>query len=717
MKPSSVISVLSCLRVAMLPLLLTSAALASVQAQSIGQNKTSDQDTTYTLSVRSQLVVEAVTVTDKEGKPVPDLTAADFTLTEDGVPQKIRHVEHQVLNSSATPLPASRADEEQIQIFKKLSRGSLASESNETLRYKNRRLLALYFDMSAMAPADQFRALAAAEKFVRTQMTADDLIAVLRYAGGTVDVLQDFTADRNRLLSILQTLTVGEDQGGENSIQDASQSDTGAAFGQDDSEFNVFNTDRQLSALQTAATMLGRLNEKKALLYFASGLRLNGVNNQAQLHATVDAAVRAGVSFWPIDARGLVAEASLGDATQGSPGNQGMYSGAAAQAVQSGFQQSQDTLFALAGDTGGKALLDNNDLTRGIVQAQQAIRDYYILSYSSTNPTQDGRFRKITVAVNRPDLKLDYRKGYYAGKVFAHFNEADRERQLEDALMLDDPITELTVAMEINYFQLNRAEYYVPITVKIPGRELALAKKGGAEHTRIDFVGEIKDAFGGSTVTNIRDNVDIKLTDASAAELAHRPIEYSAGFTLLPGKYILKFLARDDETGRIGTYQISFAIPNLNKETERVAISSVVLSGQRVPMTDAIYNAQKGKQQEKNIAADPLIVNGAKLVPSVTRVFSRSKPLFVFLQAYEAAASTPRPLIGYVSLYKDDMLAERSEAVSTSAPTTTRLTALPVSFALDLANLLPGRYECQISVLDPTDGKTRFWRSPIQIAP
>ena len=133
-----------------------------------------------------------------------------------------------------------------------------------------------------------------------------------------MDVLQDFTADRNRLLSILQTLIVGEGQGSADSIDDASSADTGAAFGQDDSEFNIFNTDRQLSALQTTARMLEQMSEKKSLIYFASGLRLNGVDNIAQLHATIDAAVRAGVSFWPVDARGLVAGAPLGDATQGN---------------------------------------------------------------------------------------------------------------------------------------------------------------------------------------------------------------------------------------------------------------------------------------------------------------------------------------------------------------------------------------------------------------
>ena len=192
---------------------------------------------------------------------------------------------------------------------------------------------------------------------------------------------------------------------------------------------------------------------------------------------------------------------------------------------------------------------------------------------------------------------LDYRQGYYAGKVFGKFTAADKERQLEDALMLEDPITELTIAMEIDYFQLNRAEYFVPIVVKIPGRELALAKRGGAEHTLIDFIGEIKDDYGGMTVTNLRDKVNIKLSDATASELAKRPIEYDTGFTLLPGKYTIKFLARDDETGRIGTYQTTFVIPNLNKEEKRIPISSVVLSSQRVDLKDAIYNAGKGQGQ------------------------------------------------------------------------------------------------------------------------
>ena len=142
----------------------------------------------------------------------------------------------------------------------------------------------------------------------------------------------------------------------------------------------------------------------------------------------------------PIDARGLVAQAPLGDATKGSPGGIGMYSGASALAVTTNFQQSQDTLYALAADTGGKALLDYNDLAKGIVQAQQAISSYYIIGYYTTNTRSDGKFRRIKITLNESlSAKLDYRQGYFAGKEFAKFTAADKERQLEDALMLRDP--------------------------------------------------------------------------------------------------------------------------------------------------------------------------------------------------------------------------------------------------------------------------------------
>src|SRR5207249_5594193 len=132
----------------------------------------------------------------------------------------------------------------------------------------------------------------------------------------------------------------------------ANDADVAGAFGQDSSEFNIFNTDRQLAALQTAVNMLRAVKEQKSLIYFASGLRLNGTDNQAQLRATVNAALRANVAVHTIDARGLVAQTPFGDATRRSPGGIGTFNGQLANAAATNFQRSQDSLSALARDTG-----------------------------------------------------------------------------------------------------------------------------------------------------------------------------------------------------------------------------------------------------------------------------------------------------------------------------------------------------------------------------
>jgi VWFA-related protein len=679
--------------------------------QQVGQNTTPGA-APATFSTSTQLVIESVTVTDKSGKPVEGLTAKDFTVLEDGTPQTIKFFEFQKLDDvkDTPPAPAITAP---VVPFAKIARTQIAPEPQGDLKYRDRRLLALYFDMSGMGIPDQLRAFAAAEKFVRTQMTAADLVAVMTFAGGSVQVLQDFTGDRDRLLRILDTMIVGEDETAAADSGDASSADTGAAFGQNDAEFNIFFTDRQLSALQTAANMLGHLSEKKALVYFASGLRLNGTNNQAQLHSAVNAAIKAGVQFWPVDARGLVAQAPLGDASRASPGGVNMYSGASAGAMLNNLQRSQDTLWTLAADTGGKALLDYNDLSMGIVQAQKSTASYYILGYYTSNTNPDGKFRRIKITLNNGlQASIDFRQGYYANKTFNKFTAADKDRQLEEALMLGDPVTELTIAMEIDYFQLNRSEYFVPIVVKIPGSELALARKGGAEHTLIDFIGEVKDEFG-TTMSNVRDKYDIKLSDSTAAELAKKPIEYDTGFTLLPGKYRVKFLARDAETGRMGTFENQFVIPNLNKEEKRVPISSVVLSSQRVDKSATLATA--GKDKGVALSVNPLMQEGQMLIPSVTRVFATNKEMFIYFQAYEQGLETVQPLLSFVTFYKGQEKAFETPPIQITERLNNRVKTMPVKFNFALDKLPPGEYQVQVTVLDPMSSKAAFWRAPVML--
>ncbi len=692
------------------PARLTSLMLCAVLFSTLSSAQ--DQQTPFTLRVSTQLVIQAVAVTDSSGKPLEGLSAEDFTLTEDNVPQTISVFEFEKLDD--TPLPplpslqepaATPARDPAAAIQPPITRITPVSLGDN--RYQDRRLLALYFDMSTLDPTDRFHALTSAQTFIEKEMKGPDLVAVFTYAAGAVRVRRDFTDDRAALQDSILRLLYPKDT---DVLEDASSD-----FGQNAGEFNIFNTDRQLSALQTAVNMLGELREKKSLIYFASGLNLNGVDNQAQLRATLNAARRANVAFYPVDARGLVAVAPMGNASQRSPGGLGMYTGATAMSSMRVLQRSQDALYTLAADTGGKAMLDSNDLSAGIVRAQQATTSYYILGYYSTNTNRDGKLRRVKIELKNRNADLSYRESYYADKDFSKYTAADKERQLEEALMLGDPITDLTVVMELNYFRINNAEYYVPLAVKIPGNELVLAQREGAERTVIDFIGEVKDESG-TTVTNIRDKVEINLKGEAASRLASSPVQYDAGFTLFPGKYTIKFLARNAETGRIGTYQANLVVPNLNKELIHLPTSSVVLSGQRVAMTDALFNAGITKAAREQ-TANPLIEEGLKLIPSVTRVFSRSRDLYIYLQAYEKDAATMHSLAAVVTFIRGEEVVFESPAFTVSEGMDPKSKAVPFKLALPLESIATGEYVFQITILDPTMQKAAFWQAPVKIVP
>ena len=135
----------------------------------------------------TQLVVETVTVKDKDGRPVSGLGVEDFTLTEDGVPQEIRFFEFQKFEE-ATPAPLI-PETQRIAPFARLTRTQIAPEPPGDLRYRDRRMLALYFDMTAMPVGDQVRAFNAAKRFVKQQMTSVDLsgstLCVVTGSGGS----------------------------------------------------------------------------------------------------------------------------------------------------------------------------------------------------------------------------------------------------------------------------------------------------------------------------------------------------------------------------------------------------------------------------------------------------------------------------------------------------------------------------------------------------
>jgi len=674
-----------------------------------------------TFSTTSQLVVINVSVRDKNGRSVEGLKASDFIVTEDGKTQPLKVFEQQKLDNTPLP-PAQLVTRDDTTSAKTAAAPSAVKPAVSTpiapskageVKYKDRRLLVLFFDLAGMTTSDQLRAQQAALRFLATRMSQSDLVAVMSYTT-SLDVLADFTADRDKLVGVVRALPIGDVGLSNGSTGDDSEGDSGAAYTQDESEFNIFNTDRKLAALESAVKMLGTLSEKKALVYFASGMTRTGIDNQAQLRATVNAAIRSNVSFYPVDARGLVATAPLGDATQASQGGQGMYSGSSQRTAQENFQGQQETLYALASDTGGKALLDQNDLALGIQQAQQDISSYYILGYYSSNGSLDGGYRRVKVRLGgNLNAKLDYRSGYFASKEFRRFTTADRERQLQEALMLGDPVTDLSLALEVNYFRLAKDRYFIPVSVKIPGSDIELARTGGAESTRLDFIGEVKDAKG-ALQGMVRDDITVKLKGDSAGQLATRNLEYDTGFTLQPGSYTLKFLARENETGKMGTFETKFVVPDLTSQRQALPISSVVLSYQREKLDTAVASAERDR---KLIAANPLVHDGMKLVPSVTRVFRKDQEMYVYLEAYQPEAAATQFMLATVAFYRGKVKAFESEPLPIGDGLNTKSKAVPVSFSIPLSKLEPGKYKCQVTVLNPAAQSFAAWRSNVVLLP
>jgi len=677
-----------------------------------------------TFKTETKLVVVNVTVKDKQGKPLTSLKKDDIEIYEDGVKQNLAVFElEQLSNDLLTPVAASGAAPttlEERAPAAPVGQAVTTAASTTPVRHQDKRLVGLFFDFSNMPQADQLRAKDAAADFISKQMTASDLVSIMVY-GNRFDVLEDFTDDRDRLLSRLQKLAFGEGAGlADVAATAADEGDDSGGFVADDTEFNVFNTDRKLTALEDATKKLAAYPEKKALIYFSSGLSLTGIENQSQLRATVNSAVRANVTFYPVDARGLVATSPVGDASASSGRGTGAFTGSKQAGNRSATQGSQDTLYTLASDTGGKALIDSNDLSLGIRQAQQDISSYYILGYYSTNAAEDGKFRKISVKLASKELqasaKVDFRNGYYASKVFSKFNSGDKERQLEEALTLGDPVSEIPLALEVDYFRVAQNRYLVPVSVKIPGSVVALAKKGGKQSTDLDFILQVRESPSGRLVQTVRDNITVKLTDQDASQLEHRNLQYDTGPTLQSGKYNLRFLARENQTGKMGTFETNFVIPDLTASKD-LRMSSVILSSQVEPVKAAVGSADSDKRA---LANHPLIQNGQKTVPSITRVFRKDQTLYVYFEVYDPAAdpaSKTPSLSAQMDLLQGARKAFSSPPLRQEKLVPNRPGVTAFSFQVPLAKLAAGQYTAQMNVIDEAGKRFAFPRNSIIVLP
>jgi VWFA-related protein len=670
---------------------------------------------TFTLKVQSDIVLTNVVVRDKKtGEIVKGLKAGDFTILENGKPQTIATFDYQNVDEAAVL-------QEKTTVTGKATIADLLNNDFATnpAELKDHRLIVMFFDLSSMQPEDIDRAVEAAQNYINKKMQPADLVAVVSMATG-LSMDQDFTSDKAALLKAVGSYNGTEGTGFANGSEGGSSagtSDDASSFTADDSEYNSLNTDRELYAIRTIAKSLERVDQRKSLLYFSGGLTRQGIENQASMRAATNEAVRANMAIYSVDSRGLEALPPVGNASTGSLRGTAAYSGASMQNNLNANFSSQETLATLSSDTGGKAFFDANDFAPAFQQIQHDTEAYYIVGFRSTNTARDGSYRHLTVKLNRSDVKLDYRQGYFAPADFQHQKTEDREQALTEQMRSDLPATDVAIYLQALYFRLDDNKFFVPVSLIVPGSQIHSVKNGDRDKANIDVMGQVKNAQG-IIVGNVRDNVKLALD--AAQQVQRKNIQYSTGFTLAPGKYHLKFVVRENQTGAMGSFETDLQVPDLKKSP--LKLSSIVLSSQRVPNT-----AKK--------AVSPLVRDGVEWIPNVPHVFRQDQHLYFLYEVYDptkqkgAAEPASSPgltrregggpvrvltsiefLSGGVKVYETPVV----EAKAINIP---ERDAVAFQFDVPLAQLKPGTYVCQVNVIDDAGGSFSFPRMAMRLQP
>jgi len=670
------------------------------------------------LRTSSDLVRIDVEVTDKSGKPIKGLRADQFVVTDNGKRQDISSFSYADIESIEA---AGEEDAKPVVVPVDNEGPNAPSAEAISDQLRDRRLIVLFFDLTSMQTDDLIRAHDAAQKFVKQQMTKADVVAVVAFST-RITVLANFTNDRATINKAIAQLTANSSsdlasplyaaaENGEYDVQEY----TGAAFTPDETEFNVFNTDQKLAAVEGLANVLGGIPGRKALVEFTGGITQTGEENRTQLRAATDAANRADVSIYSIDSRGLFAVPPGGDTTTNAATGTSMFTGASVFHQTDQREDSRDTLATLSTDTGGKAFFDLGDLSEAFPKIQQDNTGYYLIGYRlGADVKRDGRWRAIRVKVSAPGAHIRYREGYYAPRDFQHLEKEDRDQQLADAVNSDNPVVELPVAVETGMFRLSEQQTYIPVAAKISASALDWAEKHGKRQAEFDFAVDVRAVPSGQAVAQLRDTTQVNLDPERFQQINQKNLLYQGGVVLAPGNYRLKFVARENESGKIGTFEENLVVAPA--QPGKMTLSSVLLSSQLVPVQKSSEVQTKGQGVRAKLANSPLEINGETIVPSVTRLFTQSQTLYVFFQAYFPEKTENKEAFDGNSLraglifFRNGLQVNATPLLAPSEVDPKKYTA-SFRISLPLAKLQGGRYTVQAVVIAPGTQHSAFSRA------
>jgi VWFA-related protein len=457
-------------------------------------------------------------------------------------------------------------------------------------------------------------------------------------------------------------------------------------------------TQNTLATLESLMRSSRQLSGRKLVFLISDGFylidRKSGANDWVR--RITDAAVRAGVVIYSLDARGM--GGSGVDATSNRADPMGRLSRADIGELSS----SQDGMNALAEDTGGRALFNSDSFNEAMTRAVRETSNYYLLAWKPTLEEQKGgKFRKVEVTVKgRPELTVKLPRGYLESEqtmassattpngIRISTSKAEETKAIDadfrEALTAFAPKVGIPTVVSTSYIDTPNNGTVVTASVQVAAEALAYGADG-KQPAAVDVAGVVLNDQGKPAASfKTRINVSPVSTDPSQSYSSNVIYNYKA--PLKPGLYQVRVAARDSSSGRVGSSMQWIEIPDVSQK--RLALSSLLIGGQAIGSSNKTAQAQ---------ASAPRAIQF-----SVDHRFSHSSHLGFWIFIYNAqrdAQGTP-DVTAQVQVFRDNQSIVNTQPRKLSTAGMEDLARIPYAGDFALANLPPGRYILQITVQD-----------------
>src|SRR3954447_197078 len=587
--------------------------------------------------------IDAV-VTDEQGAFARNLTKDDFQIVEDGKPQTLSVF-------APVDIPIERADPPLY------AKTSIPPDVATNRTPFEGRVFVVVIDDLHINFARTSRVRAAARQFIERYVGTNDVVAVVNTRGRN-DAMQDFTSNRQLALNAVdRAMGQAAESSTKAALQDYSnnQGQRGADshMSRDFNELERYTNGRNtLDTLRSLSEFVsGMHGRRKAVVLFSEGINYDTSNTIQNRYATdiqssmsnlIAAATRANASIYAVDPRGVTSGMEDSIDIGSFPTDNSI----SITDMQTELRVSQDSLRQMAGETGGVAILNQNDFRTGFSRIVDENSNYYVLGYYPTNDRRDGRFRNVQVKVNRPGLRVRARKGYYASK-----GKADKPKpaghegtspELRDALASPIPVNGLTMAATATPFRGAAPNDAIALALEIDGSPLKFEKKeDGLMHNDIEISLFASDAAG-KIRDGARDMLALKLRPQTYDVVSKSMIRVVRRLQVPPGKYTLRIGARDGNGGGVGSLVYELDAPDFSKgplTMSGIAITSAAAS--RVPTT----NADPKVNEFKDVLPSP---------PTATRDFPQGDTLAIFSEVYDNLGKAPHRVVMTATVLTDE---------------------------------------------------------------